>query len=403
MWTAQPEAHSDVPQRRILHCDMDCYYAAVHMRDRPDLRGRPVVVGGSPASRAVVCSASYEARAHGVRSAMPCAQALRRCPQAVFLAPDFPRYKQESALIFAIYRTFTPIVETVSLDEAYLDVTNHLAAHGSASAVAAAIKQRVKSERGLTVSVGVGPSPLVAKIASDYGKPDGLTIVPPARVASFLSPLPVRRLPGIGPATERRLRDLGLDRIGELAAAAPELLFARLGRYGLVLKELAAGVDDRALTTHWEVKSLSAETTFDRDLRDPRRLRAELAELCHEVCRRLTANRVRACGVTVKIRYGDFETITRSCTFASPTRLPARLIWATADLLRGTEAGARPVRLLGVGAQRLSRSGIAQRELFAEAFRMAGGSPSPGAPDGVVAATADLTSALDLPQTVDAQ
>ncbi len=204
--------------RRILHCDMDAYYAAVHMRDDPSLAGRPVIVGGDPDSRGVVASASYEARAFGIHSAMPAARARRLCPDAVFLRPDFPRYRRESDRIFAIYRDVTPEMETISLDEAYLDVTDHLGAAGAAQALAKEIRRRVRDERGLTVSVGVGPNCLVAKIASDACKPDGLRVVPPQRVQAFLDPLPVRRLLGVGPATERALAAMCVATVAELRA-----------------------------------------------------------------------------------------------------------------------------------------------------------------------------------------
>ena len=195
--------------RRILHCDMDCFYAAVHMRDDPSLAGKPVVIGGNPEGRGVVAAASYEARRFGIRSALPAARAVRLCPQAVFIRPDFNRYREESDYIVEIFRDFTPIVQKVSIDEAYLDVTEQLEPWGSATAVAQEIKRRIRQERGLTVSVGVGPNRLVAKIASDFDKPDGLTVVKPPRVQAFLDVLSVRTLPGVGPASEKRLREQG--------------------------------------------------------------------------------------------------------------------------------------------------------------------------------------------------
>src|SRR4030042_5512325 len=201
--------------RRILHCDMDCYYAAVHTRDAPSLAGKPVVVGGDPEARGVVASANYEARSFGIHSAMPASRARRLCPHAIFLSPDFPRYRRESDRIFAIYRELTPEVETVSLDEAYLDVTDYLGPSGTASAIAMEIRRRVREERGLTVSVGVGPNCLEAKIASDTCKPNGLKVVPPERVQAFLDPLPVRRLHGDGHASEGARDAMGTTTVAE--------------------------------------------------------------------------------------------------------------------------------------------------------------------------------------------
>jgi nucleotidyltransferase/DNA polymerase involved in DNA repair len=289
--------------RRILHCDMDCYYAAVHVRDDPALAGRPVVVGGDPGGRGVVATASYEARRYGIHSAMPAARARRLCPNTVFLAPDFPRYRRESERIFAIYREITPDVETVSLDEAYLDVTDHLGAAGTASEVAQEIRRRVRAERGLTVSVGVGPNCLVAKIASDACKPDGLKVVPPARVRAFLDPLPVRRLHGVGPATERAL----------------------------------AAMDE------------------------------QLDAMAREVATGLVRRDIAACTVTLKARYPDFTTVTRSLTFRVPTADSGRIGSIAKGLLRRSEAARKGVRLLGVSVSTLVPATMRQLELFGEA------------------------------------
>jgi DNA polymerase-4 len=240
----------------VLHCDMDCFYAAVHMRDDPSLRGKPVAIGGRPESRGVVAAASYEVRRFGVHSAMPSSRALRLCPDIIFIPPDFRRYARESEKIFAIYRELTPLVQAVSIDEAYLDVSDHLGEAGSATALAKEIRRRVREERGLTVSVGVGPNRLIAKIASDFNKPDGLTVVPPAKVQAFLDPLPVRRLHGVGPATERALAELKLATVADLRAADVEVLIERFGKHGRILHEFAHGIDDRPVETHQERKSL---------------------------------------------------------------------------------------------------------------------------------------------------
>ncbi len=354
------------PARRILHCDMDCFYAAVHQRDDPPLRGRPVVVGGSPNSRGVVAAASYEARQFGVRSAMPSAHAARLCPHATFLRPDFARYSEESRRIFAIFRDFTPLVQPISIDEAYLDVTAELAGHGSATAVARAIRQRVRSERGLAVSVGVASSRLVAKIASDAGKPDGLVVVPPPRVLDFLAPLSVRALPGIGPATERNLQhELGASSIGALRALPLERLTARLGRHGETLHRYAHGIDLRPFEVQHQRKSLSAERTYSRDLSSLDAMELELERLADEVAAALQRRGLRGATVVLKVRYGDFVTLTRSRTLAQPVDDPHTLASVARDLLRRTQAPVRPVRLLGLGVSKIGRPGDdAQLVLF---------------------------------------
>jgi DNA polymerase-4 len=350
--------------RRILHCDMDCYFAAVHTRDDPSLAGKPVVVGGDPASRGVVASANYEARRYGIHSAMPASRARRLCPQAIFLSPDFPRYRRESDRIFAIYRELTPEVETVSLDEAYLDVTEHLEAFGTATAVAKEIRRRVREERGLTVSVGVGPNCLVAKIASDACKPDGLKVVPPERVQAFLDPLPVRRLHGVGPATERALAAMGIATVAELRARPMEALLARFRSHGRTLYEYARGIDERPVETQHERKSLGTENTYREDLAHIEAMDEQLEAMAEEVGDGLTRRELAACTITVKVRYPDFTTVTRSRTFAIPTANAKRIGAAAKTLLRRTEAGRRKVRLLGVSASTLVPGTMRQLELF---------------------------------------
>ncbi|MGV8039283.1 MAG: DNA polymerase IV [Thermoanaerobaculaceae bacterium] len=352
--------------RRILHCDMDCYYAAVHMRDDPTLVGRPVVVGGDPQGRGVVASASYEARKFGIRSAMPAAHALRLCPQVVFLRPEFPLYRRESDRIFAIYREYTPLVETVSLDEAYLDVTDHLERHGTATAIAREIRQRVREERRLTVSVGVGPNMLVAKIASDFRKPDGLTVVPPDKVQAFLDPLPVRRLHGVGPATEAALGDLGISTVAELRTRPLEALLERFKSHGRMLHDFARGLDERPVETQHERKSLGTETTYPRDLQDLGQMDEELGRMAEEVADGLQRRELAACTVTVKVRLDDFTTLTRSRTVQIPTQRPTRIACLARDLLRLTPAGERRVRLLGVSSSTLVPATLLQLELFDE-------------------------------------
>ncbi len=344
--------------RRILHCDMDCFYAAVHMRDDPALRGKPVVIGGTPESRGVVAAASYEARAFGIRSAMPSSQARRRCAHAIFLKPEFARYREESGFIFEVFREFTPVVQGVSVDEAYLDVTEHLGTWGSATAVAVAIKDRVRERTGLTVSVGVGPNRLVAKIASDFDKPDGLTVVPPKRVDEFLAPLHVRNLQGVGPATEKRLLEaFAVRTIADLRRVRESSLVSRLGRYGSQLFDFARGIDERPVVDESVRKSYSSERTYSEDLKDPQRIENEIVEQAERVGAGMAKRELVGSTVTLKVRYENFETVTRSLTLKEPTNDPDRLAQTALLLLGRTQARVRPVRLLGVGVSKLTVAG----------------------------------------------
>jgi DNA polymerase-4 len=343
---------------------MDCFYAAVHMRDDPSLQGQPVVIGGSPEGRGVIAAASYEARRFGVRSAMPSSTALRRCRHLVFIRPDFQRYRAESEKIFEILRQFTPIVQPVSIDEGYLDVTDHLGEWATATELAKEIRRRVRAERRLTVSIGVGPNRLIAKIASDFDKPDGLTVVPPQRVQRFLDPLPVRRLPGVGPATEKRLVKVGIERIEQLRERPREELEARFGRWGSVLWGYARGDDERPVRLSRERKSVSKERTYGSDLAEIAEMEAELAKLADGVAAALHKKKLSGRTLTVKIRYEDFTTLTRSHTFRAPTCSAKTLLEAARGLLRNSEAGKRRVRLLGVGCSNLVPGNIEQLRLF---------------------------------------
>lgn len=337
---------------------MDCFYAAVHMRDDPSLRGKPVVIGGAPERRGVVAAASYEARAFGVRSAMPSAQARRRCPDAIFLPPEFERYRTESSRVFEIFRDFTPLVQPVSIDEAYLDVTEHLSPHGSATAIAKSIRQRVRNEVGLTVSVGVGPNRLVAKIASDHRKPDGLTVVRPNRVLDFLAPLPVRKLQGVGPATEKRLLDSFAVRTVEELRRVPEAsLSDRFGKLGRVIHRYAFGEDEREVVTETIRKSYSSERTYSEDLRDPQEIRAEIVRQSERIAEGMSRRDLLGSTITLKVRYEDFETVTRSLTLSAPTADGRRIGETALRLLERTQANQRPVRLLGVGVSKLAVGG----------------------------------------------
>ncbi len=334
--------------RKILHVDMDAFYASVEQRDDPTLKGRPVAVGGA-GGRGVVAAASYEARAFGVRSAMPGREALRRCPDLVFVKPDFSKYKAASEQVFAIFREVTPLVEGLSLDEAYLDVTENAWGEPSATRIAARIKARIKQQIGITASAGVATSKSVAKIASGLRKPDGLTVVPPDKVRAFLQPLPVEKLWGVGPVTARRLHDLDLHTIGDLASTPEAAMVAALGNQGEWLWRLANGRDERRVTPYRERKSRSAERTFAEDIRDLAELDRVLDEQADRVCGGLARAGQAGRTVHLKVRYDDFTTITRAHTLPAPTTDPD-LVGATARrLLRATDAGTRPVRLVGVG------------------------------------------------------
>lgn len=344
------------PVRKIIHVDMDAFYVSVEVRDRPELRGRPVIVGGSPQSRGVVCSASYEARRFGVRSAMACSRAQRLCPQAVFVHPNFEKYTEASREIRAIFREVTDRIEPLSLDEAYLDVTQNHRGEKHAMVLARWIREEIRSRLGLTASAGVGPNKLIAKIASDFRKPDGLTVIPPERVEAFLAPLQVGRLWGVGEKTEKRLNDLGFFKVEDLRSSTPEFLREKLGSYGPELYRQAFGLDDREVISHWEPKSRGSERTFSQDIAEAGKLLLILDELADEVAREIARLQKPARTVTVKIRYGDFTTLTRSKTLAFATDRFEEISEVARELLfKNTEVGSRAVRLLG-----LSMSGFAE-------------------------------------------
>jgi DNA polymerase-4 len=332
---------------------MDAFYASVEQRDDPRLRGRPVAVGGAPDSRGVVAAASYEARAYGVRSAMPMARALRQCPELVVVRPDFPRYREASRRVMAILRSATPLVEPLSLDEAYLDVTENLWHQPYATEVAKELKRRIRGELALTASAGVAPNKFLAKIASGWQKPDGLTVVSPGRVEAFLQKLPVEALWGVGPVTAKKLRAIGIRRLVDVRAADPALLAGTVGSLADWLCRLARGDDPREVTPDRPWKSVSAETTYAEDLRDVTTMQAELGRLAGRVAASLQVKNLRARTVTIKVRYDDFSSIGRSHTDDCPTGDAVEIGQRAVLLLGRTEAGMRPVRLLGVGTHGL--------------------------------------------------
>ncbi len=349
--------------RWILHVDMDAFYASVEQRDDPSLRGRPVIVGGT-GGRGVVAAASYEVRKFGVHSAMPVREALRRCPAAICVAPRISHYAAESKKIFAVFHEFTPLVQGLSLDEAFLDITGSIAAFGPAEDIAREIKRRIHERTGLTASVGVASNKLVAKIASDLRKPDGLVVVPPDAVQALLDPLPVRRLFGLGEKTAPRVEALGIRTLGELRRASPAQLRPVFGRYAERVIERAAGIDERPVNPDVEEKQVSAEETFETDVSDHAKLASEIVRLADRTCGRLRANGLTAGCVTVKIRRADFTTFTRQRHFEPPTQ-ETRVITAVAlELLRGwlVEQPRARLRLLGVGASALAPA--VQMDLF---------------------------------------
>ena len=341
--------------RRIVHLDMDAFYASVEQRDAPALRGKPVAVGGQPDARGVVAAASYEARAFGVRSAMPMSRAVRLCPQLVIVRPDFARYRAVSQQVMAILRSCTPLVEPLSLDEAYLDVTDNFWREPLASAVAKRLKQKIFGETRLTASAGVAPNKFLAKIASGWRKPDGLTVIAPQRVEAFLQELPVESLWGVGPVTARKLRGIGVRRLVEIRSVDPVLLERTVGSLAEWLVRLSHGEDPRPVEPNRPAKSSSSENTYAHDLTDLAAIRAEVERMARENAAWLQEKGLVSRTVSIKVRYADFATVTRRHTLSQPTDDADVLAsWATL-LLERTEAGRTPVRLLGVRVEGLLR------------------------------------------------
>lgn len=341
---------------------MDAFYASVEQRDDPGLRGRAVVVGG-PSRRGVVCAASYEARPFGVRSAMPIGEALRRAPHAVVVAPRMARYAAVSAQVFAIFGRFTPLVEGLSLDEAFLDVTGSRALFGAPAAIAAQIKDAVRAELGLPCSAGVASSKFAAKIASDLQKPDGLVVVPDD-VAGFLAPLPVERMWGVGPKTAVRVRAAGFSTIGDLARSDPATLERVFGSWGRTVHALASGVDARAVVPDHDAQSVGAEETREFDLHSAAEIEAPLLAQCERVAERLVAGGLRGRVVTLKLRYADFSARTRRVTLDAPVADTGSIHRAAHALLARMPGLRRGVRLVGVSVSGLESAEDALPQLF---------------------------------------
>jgi DNA polymerase IV len=330
---------------------MDAFYASVEQRDRPDLRGKPVIVGASPGGRGVVSAASYEARRFGVRSAMPISRAARLCPQGVYLPVDMDKYQRVSAEIMAILGEFSPLVEPISVDEAFVDLAGTTALFGPPAETVRTIKTRIRAETGLTASAGLAANKFVAKVASDLEKPDGLVIVARGREASFLAPLPVERLWGVGRVLAEALASMGIATIGQLQTIAASTLERRFGEHGRHLHDLAFGRDARPVETTVAAKSIGAESTFGVDCRDQEKLRRTLRRHAERVARQLREEGLAAARVTLKLRYADFRTLTRSHT-GDPTRDGLELYRRAAALLE-REGPTEPVRLIGLSASGL--------------------------------------------------
>lgn len=355
--------------KKIIHIDMDAFFAAVEQRDRPELKGKPVIVGGNPQSRSVVSTCSYEARKFGIHSAMPTAQAKRLCPQGVFLYPDFEKYSAASKQIMSILRTYTPLVEQASLDEAYLDVTENKLKLNDPAKLASLIKQHIFAVTKLTASAGVAPAMFLAKIASDFQKPDGLTVIKPEQVLEFLKDLPVRKLPGVGPKTEEALHKIGIETCGQIREIASEKLKAHFGKWGPHLLEMANGIEEREVVPYWEPTQISTEETFAKDVLRTDWLKEKLEELSKEVFSELERKGKSGRTITLKVKYHDFVQITRSRTLPEPPENWQTIHRTVVDLLFAkTLAGKKPIRLLGVGISGLNkgeeRLSPKQAELF---------------------------------------
>ncbi len=353
----------------ILHVDMDAFYASVEQRDRPELAGRPVIVGGSPDGRGVVSAASYEAREFGVHSAMPSAMARRKCPQALFIPPRIGHYAQVSREIGAVFLRYTPLVEPLSLDEAFLDVSGSVALFGSPVEIGRRIKEEIFEKTKLVASVGVACNKFLAKVASDLKKPDGFVVVAADGVQEFLDPLPVARLWGVGQVSNRALERLSIRTIGQLRRLPEDVLGDCFGNFGEHLWQLAHGIDDRPVIPDREAKSISNETTFEIDVADRSIQRAWLIALTEQVARRAREHALRARTVHLKVRFADFRTITRSHTLKESTDLTGQL-WDSVVRMFDTQiATDQPIRLLGMGVSGFDASGCTQQGLFDEEER----------------------------------
>ncbi len=352
--------------RQIIHLDLDAFFSSVEELLNPEIRGKEVIVGGDPRGRGVVSAASYAARRYGVHSAMPLREAARLCPDAIFLPVRHREYRRRSRQVMAILREYTPLVEPVSIDEAFLDITGGELLWGPPRELAREIPRRIQGELGLPDSIGLATSKLVAKIASDHGKPEGFVVVSPGTEAAFLAPLPVERLWGIGPVTARRLRSLGISTIGQLARSSADLLKREFGRQGKILRAHALGIDDSPVETGHHPKSIGHERTFSKDVSDEEKVDRCLLDLSDRVAQRLRKEGVQARTLTLKLRYSDFTTITRSRSLPFPTDLEERIYQVMRELLHRHRRTSRKIRLLGVSASGLTPGAAYQLDLFEE-------------------------------------
>ena len=353
--------------RQIIHVDMDAFYASIEQLDNPEFKGKPVIVGGNPKGRGVVSAASYEARKFGVHSAMPMAQAIRLCPHAIVLPVRMERYVQVSQQIHAIFEQYTPLVESVSIDEAFLDVTGSTKLFGSGKQIGLAIKRAIKDKLKLTASVGVAPNKFLAKLASDMEKPDGFVVITEQNKQEILDPLPVSKIWGVGKVTEQALQSYAILTIAQLRQTPLEELKAIVGNFAPVLLQLACGIDESKVEPARCAKSLSSEQTFATDVQDQEILRRSLLNRVEEVAQRLRASNLRAKTVTVKLRYGDFRTITRSNTFDTATNTTAALWQAASAIFQKWQAeSAGPLRLIGFATSGLVKEDTCQQLLFGD-------------------------------------
>jgi DNA polymerase-4 len=354
--------------RAIIHVDMDAFYASVEQREHPEWKDKPVIVGGSPESRGVVSSASYEARKFGVHSAMPSAQAHRLCPAAVFVPPHFDLYEKASDQIMGIFHKYTEQVEPLSLDEAYLDVTESPQLKTTVTNLAKEIKEEIFQTTRLTASAGVGPNKFIAKIASDHQKPNGLTVIRPKEVRTFLENLPIQKMWGVGKVTEQHFKSMGIKTIGQIRKIALPRLIEQFGKSGYFFYKLAFGEDDRPVEAHTECKSIGQETTFERDTVDLEFMKEILLDLAQCLSQRLVQNEIRAHTVTLKVKYHDFQSVTRSKTFVLPQQKPHAIFNAAMELLDKTLAGTKEIRLLGISTSNFESKRAIQLLLFEELF-----------------------------------
>jgi DNA polymerase-4 len=340
--------------RAIIHLDLDAFFAAVEVLEKPELEGKPVLIGGRPEERGVVAAASYPARAFGVHSAMPMARAIALCPEAIVLPARHSLYRDYSRRVMDILRQTSTLIEQMSIDEAYLDVSGQIGAWEEAVELAGRLQRRIREEIGLSASLGVAGNKLVAKVASDRDKPGGLTVVRPGEEAEFLAPLPVRVLWGVGPVTAEKLAGMGVTRVGDLAEVPPDVLRERFGSHGIAMGHMARGIDERPVVTEHEPKSISQETTFTRDIVQVDGLRRQLWQLSRGVARHLKSQGLAAGTVAIKLRYSDFSTLTRQMALSVPTDDEKEIYRAALVLLRRAWQRGRPVRLLGVAGRELS-------------------------------------------------